>query len=205
MIFDSLIRFHEGEENSATEMAEVMQELRALAHAGATLVLLHQRAKSETSRYRGSSDIAGGVDTAISISRDRKAGLLTLECFKSRYVEEFSLTLRPDLNAAAGFEVTAGPKRRRNTRWPSGCPRPSAPGRGSRRASWWLRRDCRRADHTCFWRTWRASFGAPSGVRTIASNTFRWKIPRSMRQVSRSARRWKLQLPRFLAPYTLGS
>jgi AAA domain-containing protein len=110
MIFDSLIRFHEGEENSATEMAEVMQELRALAHAGATLVLLHHRAKSETSRYRGSSDIAGGVDTAISISRDRKAGLLTLECFKSRYVEEFSVTLRPELNAGGGFEVTAGPK-----------------------------------------------------------------------------------------------
>jgi hypothetical protein len=51
------------------------QEVRALANAGATVILLHHRAKSETSRYRGSSDIAGGVDLAISVSRDRAAGV----------------------------------------------------------------------------------------------------------------------------------
>jgi RecA-family ATPase len=84
LIFDSLIRFHSADENSATEMAPVMGDLRALANAGATVVALHHRAKNETSRYRGSSDIAGGVDTAFAVSRDRQAGILKLDCFKSR-------------------------------------------------------------------------------------------------------------------------
>ncbi len=109
LIFDSLIRFHDSDENSATEMATVMQDLRALANLGATVIALHHRAKSETSRYRGSSDIAGGVDTAFSVARDRQAGVLTLQCFKSRYVEEFTLTLRPDLAGTGEFVVTDGP------------------------------------------------------------------------------------------------
>lgn len=109
LIFDSLIRFHSADENSATEMAEVMQNLRALANVGATVAALHHRAKSETSRYRGSSDIAGGVDTAFVVSRDRQAGVLKLECFKSRFLEEFSITLRPDLSDTGDFTVTDAP------------------------------------------------------------------------------------------------
>jgi AAA domain len=111
IIFDSLIRFHAAaDENSATEMAMVMQELRSLANAGATVVALHHKPKSEGSHYRGSSDIAGGVDTGWAISRDRDAGLLRLECFKSRYAEEFSLTLRPDLSGTGDFVVTGSPE-----------------------------------------------------------------------------------------------
>jgi hypothetical protein len=110
MVFDSLIRFHRADENSATEMAHVMGDLRALANVGATVVALHHRAKSEASRYRGSSDIAGGVDTAFALSRDRQAGLLRLECFKSRYIEEFSMTLRPELANAGDFVVTEAPE-----------------------------------------------------------------------------------------------
>jgi hypothetical protein len=103
IVFDSLIRFHAAaDENSASEMAMVMADLRALANAGATVVALHHKPKSEGSHYRGSSDIAGGVDTAWSVSRDRDAGLLRLECFKSRYAEEFSLTLRPELSGPPG-------------------------------------------------------------------------------------------------------
>src|SRR5690242_20737638 len=107
IIFDSLIRFHAAaDENSATAMAVVMADLRALANAGATVVVLHHKPKSEGSHYRGSSDIAGGVDTALAVSRDREAGLLCLECFKSRYAEEFSLTLRPELGSSGDFVVT---------------------------------------------------------------------------------------------------
>jgi hypothetical protein len=109
LIFDSLIRFHSADENSATEMAEVMHNLRALANVGATVVALHHKPKAEGAHYRGSSDIAGGVDTAFSVSRDRQAGILRLECFKSRFVEEFSLTLRPDLAGAGDFVVTEAP------------------------------------------------------------------------------------------------
>jgi hypothetical protein len=109
-LFDSLIRFHRADENSATEMAEVMQNLRALANAGATVVALHHKPKAEGARYRGSSDIAGGVDTAFSVSRDRQAGILKLECFKSRFIEEFSITLRPDLTGTGDFAVTEAPE-----------------------------------------------------------------------------------------------
>ncbi len=111
IVFDSLIRFHAAaDENSAPEMAVVMADLRALANAGATVVALHHKPKSEGSHYRGSSDIAGGVDTAWAVSRDRDAGLLRLECFKSRYAEEFSLTLRPELGSSGDFVVTDSPE-----------------------------------------------------------------------------------------------
>lgn len=110
IIFDSLIRFHSSEENSATEMAEVMQNLRALANVGATVLALHHKPKAEGAHYRGSSDIAGGVDTAFSVSRDRQAGILKLECFKSRFLEEFSITLRPDLGGVGDFVVTEAPE-----------------------------------------------------------------------------------------------
>jgi hypothetical protein len=108
-IFDSLIRFHGADENSASEMAPVMEGLRQLANAGATVVALHHKPKTEGSHYRGSSDIAGAVDTAFAVSRDRKAGLLMLECFKSRFLEEFSITLRPDLSGTGEFIVTEAP------------------------------------------------------------------------------------------------
>lgn len=110
IVFDSLIRFHDADENSATEMALVMGGMRALAHAGATVVALHHKPKSEGTLYRGSSDIAGGVDTAIAVSRDRTAGLLRFECFKNRFAEEFTLTLRPDLSASGDFAVTSSPQ-----------------------------------------------------------------------------------------------
>jgi hypothetical protein len=109
MILDSFVRFHHADENDATEMAGVMRRLRQLANAEATVVLLHHRAKCETSRYRGSSDILAGVDVAFSLSRDRDAGRVRLECFKSRFGEEFSLTLRPDLGGSGSFAVVEAP------------------------------------------------------------------------------------------------
>src|SRR5690348_17885893 len=52
IVFDSLIRFHAAaDENSASEMAMVMGDLRALANAGATVVALHHKPKSEGSHY----------------------------------------------------------------------------------------------------------------------------------------------------------
>ncbi len=109
IVFDSLIRFHQADENSATEMALVMAELRALAHAGACVVALHHKAKSESSRYRGSSDIHAGVDVAFSLAYDRDAGIVRLECFKNRLAEEFSLTLRPELESSGKFAVVESP------------------------------------------------------------------------------------------------
>ncbi len=99
MIFDSFLRFHTAQENSATEMARIIGELRQFTDAGATVLLLHHQAKSESSRYRGSTDILAGVDVAFALSKRRVKGqtILSLECFKHRFLEEFKLTLRPDL------------------------------------------------------------------------------------------------------------
>jgi len=110
MIFDSLIRFHEGEENSASEMARVMGDLRQLANAGATPVPLHHRSKSETSIYRGSSDIKAGIDVGYAVTFDQDAGLVTLKCFKNRYAKEATMVLRPDLDDGGDFVVTQAPE-----------------------------------------------------------------------------------------------
>jgi hypothetical protein len=110
IIFDSLIRFHGADENSAKDMAQVIEGLRMLVDAGATVATLHHKGRAEGSQYRGSSDIIGGPDTAYSVSRDREAGTLRLDCFKSRYIEEFSLTIRPDLNDSGDFLVVDAPE-----------------------------------------------------------------------------------------------
>jgi hypothetical protein len=110
MVFDSFIRFHAQDENSATEMAAVMAELRGLANAGACVLVLHHKPKGESSQYRGSSDIRAGVDVAISVSLEREAGRLKLACFKNRLGPEFSLTLVPALDSSpAGFTLLDAP------------------------------------------------------------------------------------------------
>ncbi len=99
MVFDSLVRFHIADENSASEMRMVMADLRRLADAGATVVALHHRAKShDGSNYRGSSDILAAVDAAYVLKND--SGQLKLHRYKSRFGSE--LTLRIDADFAAG-------------------------------------------------------------------------------------------------------
>jgi RecA-family ATPase len=62
-IFDSLVRFHgAANENSASDMAVVMAQLRLIANTGAAVLVLHHKGKSENNQYRGSSDIQAGVD-----------------------------------------------------------------------------------------------------------------------------------------------
>jgi len=61
IVIDSLIRFHEADENSATEMGRVMADLRSLASNGASVLVQHHKPKAEGGRYRGSSDIKVSV------------------------------------------------------------------------------------------------------------------------------------------------
>jgi hypothetical protein len=88
VIVDSMIAFHGGDENSASDMRTFLNQLRRLADLGATPVLLHHDGKAETSRdYRGSSDFKAGVDFAFHISNysaDGRLGKLTARCYKSR-------------------------------------------------------------------------------------------------------------------------
>jgi archaellum biogenesis ATPase FlaH len=79
LIFDSLIAFHSGSEQDATETRRYLQYYRDLAASGATVVLLHHTGKSENSKqYRGSSDIKAAVDMAWLVEKlGDPAGLLS--------------------------------------------------------------------------------------------------------------------------------
>jgi hypothetical protein len=72
VIVDSMIRFHKADENSATQMSLVMASLRELATAGASIVVLHHKSKSETSSYRGSSDIVATGSRWTRLSRSSR-------------------------------------------------------------------------------------------------------------------------------------
>lgn len=89
IIFDSLIRFYPKgvNENLSTDMAPIMSFLKSLTRAGATVLVLHHKGKSEGSDYRGSSDILGGVDIAYSINKKDNSNLI-LKSIKSRYQME---------------------------------------------------------------------------------------------------------------------
>jgi hypothetical protein len=73
LIWDSLIEFHPGEEQSATETRRYMKKYRHLAGLGATVLLLHHTGKGETSQeFRGSSDIKAAVDMSFLLTRPDK-------------------------------------------------------------------------------------------------------------------------------------
>lgn len=93
-VFDSLVRFHSGDENDAGHMAQVSRHFRALTAVGATVVLLHHKGKptfdGRGSPYRGSSEIAGSCDIGHGLTKVQEGGgqMLTFKCFKNRFEEE---------------------------------------------------------------------------------------------------------------------
>lgn len=91
IVLDSLVAFHGGSEQDATETRSFMHRLRRLAAAGASVVVLHHTGKGETTKdYRGSSDIAAAVDAAFVVERgEGSSGIerLTLRNFKMRCAE----------------------------------------------------------------------------------------------------------------------
>lgn len=86
IIFDSLIEFHPGSEQDASETRKYMQEFRRLSAHGATVLLIHHTGKSEGSKdYRGSSDIKASIDNGyVLTSKGNTLESLTLRPFKSR-------------------------------------------------------------------------------------------------------------------------
>jgi hypothetical protein len=106
IVVDSFIRFHTADENSATEMGQIMGEIRALANAGAVVVLQHHKPKAEGTQYRGSSDIKAGVDVAFAVIYEKEQKTLTIQCFKNRFGEEPTMTVKPQLDNGEAFQVT---------------------------------------------------------------------------------------------------
>ncbi len=90
LIWDPLVQFHDGEEQSATETRKFMDQFRRLAHAGATVIIVHHTGKTGTSKeYRGSSDIKAAVDMAYVLETTStlkgRVHRLVLRNFKGRY------------------------------------------------------------------------------------------------------------------------
>jgi hypothetical protein len=106
-IWDSLVHFNTGDEQSSTDTRAFMTKFRALAHAGATVLLLHHTGKAKTSKqYRGSSDIPAAVDMAYKLEGEpRDGGLhqLTLRNFKNRFAPEAG-AISMELRKGSGFE-----------------------------------------------------------------------------------------------------
>ena len=97
VVFDTLIRFHTADENSASEMAVVMGRVRALANMGpCVLVQIHQSKQGDLrTRSRGSSDIVGAADLELALTvKDEEHGLLTLQSVKARMAPIPPVTLR---------------------------------------------------------------------------------------------------------------
>lgn len=89
LIWDSLVEFHPGDEQSSTETREFMKHFRRLAHLGATILILHHTGKAGTAKqYRGSTDIKAAVDTAYFLDghpTENRLHRLEMQNFKSRF------------------------------------------------------------------------------------------------------------------------
>jgi hypothetical protein len=106
IVVDSLVSFHGGNENDATETRAYMQGFRRLADLAATVILLHNSGKAESSKeYRGSSDIKASIDVGYHLANlgdSSQLGMLRLKAFKAR----FSVQPEIILNYRAGrFEI----------------------------------------------------------------------------------------------------
>lgn len=92
IFFDSLVRIHEAEENSASEISRVFRNIKKFCQKGMTVVLTHHERKekgaSARTRLRGSSDILAAVDCLIAISRKGEEKKLVVEQPKMRIDEE---------------------------------------------------------------------------------------------------------------------
>lgn len=111
-IWDSLVQFHDGDEQSATETRRFMKLFRVLANLGAPVLVLHNTGKSDGSQqYRGSSDIEASVDMAYlltSSSKGEQLTRLTMTGFKSRIApcKNFGL----EFHSGQGFEAVEVPE-----------------------------------------------------------------------------------------------
>jgi hypothetical protein len=111
IIYDSLVEFHTGSEQSSTETRAFMRHFRKLAYLGATVIVLHHTGKAESAKqYRGSSDIKAAVDTAYLLEKPpgepEELGKLSLTCFKGRFIPGRSFAM--EFKKGQGFVPSTG-------------------------------------------------------------------------------------------------
>lgn len=100
IIFDSLVRIHNADENSAGEMAGVLGLLKNFSKSGISVIFTHHNRKKGFSKnkasqeMRGSSDILASVNCHLAVSK--KDDCLEVEQTKLRDAEEikpFSISI----------------------------------------------------------------------------------------------------------------
>jgi Bifunctional DNA primase/polymerase, N-terminal/AAA domain/Primase C terminal 1 (PriCT-1) len=98
LFFDALIRFHNSDENSPTQMAQVMARLRRLQSQGATVIAFHHRDKKLEAGYRGTAEIPSGADVLFSLCKEEDN--LVLRAIKNRVQVDQVVTFRADWDTA---------------------------------------------------------------------------------------------------------
>lgn len=90
VVFDSLTRLHNGDENSAKDMSVVMGDLKRLTQFGIAVIIIHHNRKTGQfgggggNEMRGSGDILAACDVQISVKRKAGSDILTISQNKNR-------------------------------------------------------------------------------------------------------------------------
>lgn len=103
IIFDSLTRLHDADENTAKEMSVVMGNFKRLAQAGLAVLLIHHDRKPGPNKNDGANAMRGSVEILAAcdaqISLKRSGNIVTVTQNKNRDAEDlppFSLELCND-------------------------------------------------------------------------------------------------------------
>jgi hypothetical protein len=94
IFFDSFVRIHDAEENSAAEISKLFRQIKRFCQEGLTVILTHHERKegankgSAKNRLRGSSDILAAVYCHIAICRKVGENKLIIEQPKLRIDQE---------------------------------------------------------------------------------------------------------------------
>lgn len=92
VIFDSLIRFHRANENDASEMSQVFEDLKVLPKNNISVIFIQHQKKEGRNQgdpatsMRGSSDILAAVDAQLSV--DKQGDYITVKQNKLRIAKE---------------------------------------------------------------------------------------------------------------------
>jgi hypothetical protein len=105
-VFDSLVRYYpSGKQTENTEDAiHAMTTLKTLTRWGTTVAFLHHPTK-EGKEFRGGGDLQAAPDLLFSLTHDKKARRLALECTKNRFDEAHTpeISYEPTLEGGLVF------------------------------------------------------------------------------------------------------
>lgn len=94
VILDSLVRFHQGDENSSRDMALLFSQIKQLITAyGTTFLICHHKRKpgvtgnNGSTAFRGSTEIRAFMDAQFDIAPSKIPGRLVVTNTKSRFRE----------------------------------------------------------------------------------------------------------------------